>query len=112
MSVGALRGAAYASLRMFVDVTANGQAEFTCYCDDQEFSSREHGAHLFGAIAGHVLATRESQEGYPVYLTQLELSERYAIERGGFARRTVRLLEFKKRIEYHLTKALRLRRDG
>ena len=112
MNISAMRGMAYASLRVFADLNLNGHAEFTCYCDEQEFSSREHGAQLFTAMAEHVLATRSSQEGYPVYITQLELSEGYAVQRGGFARRTVRLLEFKKRIEYHLTKALRLRLGG
>ncbi len=112
MTLSAVRSIAYASLRVFADLNLQGQAEFTCYCDDQEFSSRVHGAQLFAAIAGHVLATRSRQEGYPVYLTQLELSEAYAVQRGGFARRTARLLDFKKRIEYHLTKALRQRLEG
>ncbi len=97
----------YVSLRVFADRNAAGQAEFTCYCEDQEFSSREHGGQLFKAIARHLLASRARQENYPVYITQLELSERYAVRHSGVARRTVRLLEFKKRIEYHLTKALR-----
>lgn len=109
LNVGTSRGAPYASLRIFTDLDASGKAEFTCYCDNQEFSSREHGAQLFSAIAGHILATRTSREGYPVYITQLELSERYALHRGSVIRPTVRLLQFKKRIEYHLTKALRLR---
>lgn len=101
--------APYVPLRIFADLNGDGAAEFTCYCEDHEFSSREHGAQLFSAIAGHVLASRARREGYPVYITQLELSERYASNHGGLARRTVRLLEFKKRIEYHLTKALRAR---
>jgi adenylate cyclase class 1 len=104
--------APYLSLRMFADLNANGQPEFTCYCEEQEFSSREHGAQMFSAVAGHILATRASREGYPVYITHLELSESYASHHGGLARRTVRLLEFKKRLEYHLTKALRMRLDG
>ncbi|MGD9601285.1 MAG: class I adenylate cyclase [Gammaproteobacteria bacterium] len=107
--LGLQDSAPYVPLKMFADLNADGIAEFTCYCEEHEFSSREHGAQLFNAIATHILANRLSQEGYPVYITQLELSERYASHHGNVARRTVRLLEFKKRIEYHLTKSLRAR---
>lgn len=107
VSVGHAPVAPYVSLRMFADLNADGQPEYTCYCEDQEFNSRTQGGKLFDAIAGHILKSRANQEGYPVYITQLELSEGFAAHHGGLARRTVRLLEFKKRIEYHLTKALR-----
>lgn len=102
-----IRAEPYIGLRMVADLDSEGRAAFTCHCDDQAFDTREHGARLFAAIAQHVLTGRHSGERYPIYLTQLTLSERYAAARGQIATRTAGLLEFKKRLEYQLTKALR-----
>ena len=105
------RAVPYVALRVFVDAF-HGHLDFTCYCDDHEFSSRSHGPALFAAIAGYVLHNRRSRERYPIYITQLEFAERYKAELGAGARSTVRLLEFKKRIEYQLTNALRRHLDA
>lgn len=108
LSAGPNRAAPYIALRVEADIGADDQPMFVCRCADQEFSSATHGSGLFAAIAAHILAARASGERYPVYITELALTPRYATRHGSVARRTARLLEFKKRIEYHLTKALRL----
>lgn len=101
------RGNAYLALRVVADLNADAQPDFTCYCDEREFSSQTHGAALFTALAVHILAGRQNRERYPVYITELEISERFRALRGPDACRTAKLLELKKRIEYQLTKALR-----
>ena len=111
VSLQSNRAVPYVALRVFVDA-AHGHLDFTCYCDDHEFSSRSHGPALFAAIASYVLHNRRSRERYPIYITQLQFAERYKAELGAGAHSTVRLLEFKKRIEYQLTNALRRHIDA
>ncbi len=97
----------YLSLRVFVDLDAAQQPDFVIFCDEREFASREHGSVLFTAIAEFVLAERAARQRYPIYITHLDLSARFARAHGIDPRRTVQLLNYKKRIEYQLTKALR-----
>ena len=99
------------ALRVFVDLYL-GRLDFTCYCDDHEFSTRAHGPALFAAIATYVLHSRRHRERYPIYITQLEFAERYKADLGVGAHSTVRLLEFKKWIEYQMTNALRRHIDA
>jgi adenylate cyclase, class 1 len=98
-------------LQIHADLEPTGRAEFTCVCDRQEFRSGVYGTGFFGAIANTILAARQYRERYPVYITRLSLSDRYAAAFGPMTRRTVRLLELKKRIEYQLTNALRDKLD-
>ena len=58
-------------------------------------------------IAEFILAKRGDSADYPIYITDLELSNRFKNHRGIDTQQTIHLLNYKKRIEYQLTRALR-----
>ena len=105
--VGMRLGADYLPIRVFVDVDDNGNQQFTMFCEDVEFSSTEHGGRLFIVIAEFIFARRGYLETYPIYITDLELSNRFRAHRSIDNQQTSHLLNFKKRIEDQLTRALR-----
>lgn len=96
----------YLSVRVFVDMHKGGAQQFTIFCEDEEFSSTEHGGRLFVAIAEYVFARRGRAEKYPIFITDLELSNRFRQHRQIDTLQTIHVLNYKKRIEYELTRAL------
>jgi len=107
VSVPAPRGVDYFSVRVFVDVHKGGKQQFTIFCEDEEFSSAQFGGRLFIAIAEHILTRRGNAETYPIYITDLELSNRFKKYRNIDTLQTIHVLNYKKRIEQQLTRALR-----
>jgi adenylate cyclase class 1 len=96
----------YLSVRVFVDMHKGGAQQFTIFCEDEEFTSAEHGGRLFVAIAEYVFARRGKAEKYPIFITDLELSNRFRQHRQIDTLQTIHVLNYKKRIEYELTRAL------
>jgi adenylate cyclase class 1 len=103
----------YLPLRLYVDLDAHGKTQFSAYLEDQEFSSGEHGVAFFDAIAVSVRSRRVSRGHYPVFITDLELSDRLLRERGLEPRHLLELLRQKLRIERQLSQALlKVKPDG
>jgi adenylate cyclase, class 1 len=96
----------YLSLQVFADTDAHGQGQFTIHADEREFSTWEHGGSLFVQVAEYVLARRRDDTPYPIYITDLDLSTRYRQQLGIATLRPYDLLNYKKRIEGQLTRAL------
>ena len=99
-----LRSAPYLRLQAIVD-RIDGEPSYTLVCGEQEFSSLEHGADLFRAVARHILALRRDGEAYPIHVTDVDLAPRLLAEDGGHVQ-TVRYLHCKQRIESRLQAAL------
>lgn len=72
---------------------------FYIYCEDQEFSSQQHGVELFKEVARYVLSRRPSGERYPVYITDLDLNPALLGENSKQQFHIIEFLNFKKRIE-------------
>lgn len=82
-----------------------GDVFYTVYCDDQEFSQLEYGDALFAAVAGHVASLRRKRERYPIYITDLDLSQ---LDLSGNAPlQTVQFLQHKEKLESAINQALR-----
>lgn len=96
----------YLSLQVFADADSQGQAQFTIHANHREFSTWEHGGSLFMQVAEFVLAQRKDGAPYPIYITDLDLSTRFRRHLGIEALRPYDLLNYKKRIELQLTRAL------
>ena len=92
---------------MLADADSNGHQQFTIYCDQNEFSTWEHGGSLFVAVAEHVRSCRHGAEEYPIYITDLDLSTLFRNHIGIESLRPFDLLTYKKRIENQLTRALK-----
>lgn len=96
----------YLSLQVLADADSEGHQQFTIYCNDNEFSTWEHGGSLFVEVARFVQSRRRTGETYPIYITDLDLSTRFRNQVGMQSLRPFDLLSYKKRIEYQLTRAL------
>lgn len=67
----------------------------------------EFGGSLFARVAEFVLAQCTRGETYPIYISDLDLSTRLRVQSDIDNLRPIHLLNYKKRIEYQLTRALR-----
>jgi adenylate cyclase, class 1 len=82
------------------------RTEFTLYCDDVEFSALEYGDGLFAAVAEHVRQKRLGGETYPIYITDIDLSQLAPREGVQNAYQTINFLNYKKAVELRLKQAL------
>ncbi|SDS52275.1 adenylate cyclase, class 1 [Halopseudomonas sabulinigri] len=74
----------------------------TIFCDHREFSELEHGPRLYTEVAKHILSQRQSQEPYPCYITDLDLS---AIDPGE-RMQTAQYLRYRQQLEGALNEAM------
>jgi len=88
------------------EVLDGGRIVFTLYCDEQEFTTVEHGDRLFEAVARHVVARREGGQTYPIYITDIDLARSLIAYEGMTDLQSVHFLEYKRRIERRLNEAL------
>jgi len=51
----------------------DSQVRFDIFCGDQEFTVQEYGGQLIPAVAHYIRSLRQSDERYPVYLTDVHL---------------------------------------
>lgn len=68
----ALPSVNYLNLRITGETTPKGIV-YTVYCNEHEFSSIDHGAHVFFAAYQYILSFRRSKEEYPVHISDIEL---------------------------------------
>ncbi len=101
------QNAKFLSLGVFVGLDGSGNQQFTIFCGDEQFSSIEYGGKLFIAIAAFIFNHRRNFETYPIFITDLELSNRFKAVHAIDNQQTIHLLNYKKRIEQKLTRALR-----
>jgi len=88
----------YTELRLVTEGTNLSQSPHLLLCNNREFSSLEYGDRVFQAVAEHILARRNNNKDYPIYITGIEFT-RSALEQKWS---TVELLQFKKRLERRL----------
>ena len=96
----------YLSIQVLADADVHGHQQFTIHANHREFSTWEHGGSLFVQVAEFVLSQRKQGEIYPIYITDLDLSSRFRKQIGIETLRPFDLLNYKKRIEYQLTRAM------
>jgi adenylate cyclase class 1 len=84
----------------------NQNTAFTVYCNDEEFSSLDHGKSLFKEVAQFVLRKRSSGKRYPIYITDVDLSPAMLGARRTDKVQAIDYLKYKKRIEEKLNKEL------
>ena len=95
----------YFNLQVIGERGGTGQSLFTLYCDEREFSTLEHGEGLFQAVAQHILSRRKGGERYPLYITDVDISQLLSGEGSGEVQ-TIHFLNYKKRIEERLNEEL------
>jgi len=80
--------------------------EFTVYCNEQEFSSLDYGKHLFREVVRYVLTQRGSNQRYPIYITDVDLSPTLLGARRTDKVQVIDYLKYKKRIEEKMNREL------
>ena len=83
----------------------DGDTIFTLYCERREFSTREFGQRVFERVVEHILSRRRQAAPYPVYITDIDLS-RLPVAGNAEGRLTIHYLQYKKRIERQMNRAL------
>lgn len=96
----------YMQIQVLGDIDASDNRHYTIYCDQVEFSTARHGNRVFAAAASHVMQRRAQGDRYPVYITGIDLSRALLAAQGVDRLQTTHLLGQKKRLEFHLTRAL------
>jgi len=92
----------YFNLQVIGERGEEGRTLFTIYCDDCEFSTLEYGDGLFRAVAKYLMEQRRGGQGYPFYITDVDISQLFASGERGAEIQTVHFLNYKKRIEEYL----------
>jgi adenylate cyclase class 1 len=95
----------YFSVQVIGDLVDQTTA-FTVYCNDEEFSTLDHGKELFREVARYVLRQRASGQRYPIYITDVDLSPALLGARRADQVLAIDYLKHKKRIEEKLNKEL------
>lgn len=101
-----IRPLSFISLQVLVDRIEN-TLSFTLYCGDMELSNLQYGDNLYKETAKHIVSLRQSGEAYPIYITDLDLSA-VLITGNNHTIQTTQYLYYKKVIEEHLLKELKL----
>ncbi len=78
------------------------------FCEDTEFSLMEHGNRLFNVVAEYIMERRSSGEKYPIYITDIDISHGMMEQIDIRELQTIHYLNYKKRIEDSLNKAIAL----
>jgi len=86
------------TLRITGEAHANGII-YTIYCNEQEFSSLDHGNRVFDVVYQHILQFRNSTIDYPIHITDIDLPLS-ALRIDNFEQlQTIHYLNYKQKIE-------------
>jgi adenylate cyclase class 1 len=91
-------------LQVLVEM-ADDELSLRIYCNDREFSTLEHGNKIYQAVAQHVLAQRNNNERYPIYITDIDLS-RVILSTDSAEIQSIYYFMYKKQIEDSLREHL------
>ncbi len=95
----------YLSIEVLVS-KRDGDTVFSIFCDNEEFSSDQHGDALFGVVARRLLALRASGLCYPIYITDIDLSSQVFGKNEPAHLQSIHYLHYKKKMEDRLTRAI------
>ncbi|MEJ2041758.1 MAG: class I adenylate cyclase [Reinekea sp.] len=103
---GLLSKGRYISIQANVDMDEQGKYSYLVNCNEREFLSTDLGNNLYNTIASFVLGLRMSGEKYPIYITDLALSES-VIEDLPFGRdQTLHYIQLKLKLEKRINEAM------
>ncbi len=94
------------NLQVIGSLDEKDKNSLTIYCNNEEFSSLEHGNNVLSVVAEYVLSKRPNGEPYPIYITDIDFSRGLldVIEPKNL--QFTHFLKYKKMIEEKLNLAL------
>ena len=96
----------YFNIQVMGNLHEDRKTTLTIYCEDEEFSSLEHGNNLFQGRRQPRFKGRASGQSYPIYITDIDLSRSLLFDPEIDSLQTIHFLKYKKRIEDKLNAAL------
>ncbi|MEE9275142.1 MAG: class I adenylate cyclase, partial [bacterium] len=94
------------SLAVFEEKTPEGKNDLIFLLDGEEFSSIQHGAEVFSALAAHLYNARKYKAKYAVLLTDLILPEAFRQKNCPQGPKAIHYLRYKAMLERKLNEAL------
>ncbi|MHA7880741.1 MAG: class I adenylate cyclase [Saccharospirillum sp.] len=104
---GLMQEGRFINLQAAVDRTANGDYEYQMTCNDREFSTLELGPQFYPAVASYMLGLRAQGQRYPVYITDLALSEGVVAAYPYGQAQTSHYIRAKLKLEQRINEAMR-----
>ena len=89
----------YFEVRVTGEELLSKRISYTLYCNEQEFSSLDHGEDLFRQAAQYIIEQRRSPHPYPIYLTDVDVPLSAMGLSAPQQLQTVCLLNYRKTIE-------------
>jgi len=75
---------------------------YTVYCNEQDFSSMEHGEQVFGMAAQYILQYRQTHKSYPIRITDIDVPDIALGVDTPEQLQTLHFLKYKRKIENRL----------
>ena len=94
-------------IQVIVDLDLNRRRHYIIYANDKEFNSFEYGHDIYIKVAEEVINTRQKQQRYPIYITDIDLSEELKEQESQYGIQISQLLKFKQEIERRLNQAIK-----
>lgn len=80
-------------------IADENQPGYTIHCNEQVFSSKDHGNQVFQVVYQHIIRSRQSRLDYPVYITDIDLPlSAFGVDSHDHLQ-TIHYLNFKQEIE-------------
>ena len=94
------------NIQVLADEFADEPGAFTVYCEDQEFSSLEHGDQVYRKVVSYILSRRRNCQFYQIFITDLDVPSSVSAHYPNGLAPTVEHLRYKLKIETLLNNAL------
>jgi adenylate cyclase class 1 len=89
-------------VRVYAEEVPGGPPRFTLVCNEREFSALDLGDQVFAEASRYILSLRRSGEGYPCYVSDLQVPPKLLGLSAPALVHTARLLAYKSKIEHRL----------
>ncbi len=94
-------------IQVIADINDDGSRRYLIYANEKEFSSFEYGRDVYKKVAEEVVGTRQGNQRYPIYITDIDLSQELRDSESSHGLQVTQLLKFKQEIERRLNLAIR-----
>ncbi len=94
-------------IQVIADLNKDGSRRYIIYANEKEFNSFEFGRDIYKKVAQEVISSRPSQQRYPIYITDIDLSPELKEAESSHGIQATQLLKFKHEIERRLNQAIK-----
>lgn len=104
---GLLQKGRFINMQAVMERSNRGGYEYQMICNDKEFSTLELGEAFYPAVASYILGLRAQGQRYPVYITDLALTDRVLAGFPFGRAQTMHYVRAKLKLEQRINEAMR-----